>query len=107
MPVENWSEYSPLSCSAIPQANSTTSRPRPTSPLASESTLPCSAVIRAARSSVWAATSSRNLNSTAVRLARDTSPHESAAFRAAATVVCRSSSVARCRMPDTCPVAGL
>ena len=40
--VETCSEYSPLSTCGMPQANSTTSMPRMTSPLASESTLPCS-----------------------------------------------------------------
>src|SRR6202167_6221910 len=37
--VETWSEYSPFSRLGIPQANSTTSRPRCTSPSASMSTL--------------------------------------------------------------------
>jgi hypothetical protein len=46
--VETWSEYSPLSRLGIPQANSTTSRPRCTSPSASLSTLPCSSVIDSA-----------------------------------------------------------
>ena len=41
----------PSSSVGIPQANSTTSRPRATSPIASESTLPCSAVRIRARSS--------------------------------------------------------
>jgi hypothetical protein len=42
MSVETWSEYSPLSSWGSPQANSTTSIPRITSPLASSRTLPCS-----------------------------------------------------------------
>ena len=42
-PVETFSENPPLSRCGMPQANSTTSRPRATSPAASEATLPCSA----------------------------------------------------------------
>ena len=42
MPVPTWSVYSPFSRCGMPQANSTTSRPRCTSPSASDSTLPCS-----------------------------------------------------------------
>ena len=41
--VETWSEYSPLVSCAMPHANSTTSMPRMTSPLASSKILPCSA----------------------------------------------------------------
>src|SRR6266700_4402790 len=40
-PVETFSEKPPLSRCGMPQANSTTSRPRATSPAASEATLPC------------------------------------------------------------------
>ena len=47
-PVETPSEKPPLSRCGMPHANSTTSRPRVTSPSASESTLPCSAVMSAA-----------------------------------------------------------
>ena len=63
MPVETWSEYSPFKSCGIPQANSTTSRPRWTSPRASEMTLPCSSDTTAASSSTWALTSSRKANS--------------------------------------------
>ena len=45
MPVETWSVKSPLSSCGMPQANSTMSMPRVTSPCASVNTLPCSAVI--------------------------------------------------------------
>ena len=48
MPVETWSVKSPLSSCGMPQANSTMSMPRVTSPCASVNTLPCSAVIIAA-----------------------------------------------------------
>lgn len=60
-PVETWVDSSPFSFSAIPQASSTISRPRATSPSASEWTLPCSAVISSAISSRWASSSSRYL----------------------------------------------
>ena len=59
----------------MPQANSTTSWPRVTSPSASESTLPCSAVMISAISPLRASSSSRNLNSTWVRLVRDAWRH--------------------------------
>ena len=55
----------------MPQANSTTSSPRVTSPSASESTLPCSAVMSAAMSSLRSLSSSRKRNSTWVRLVSD------------------------------------
>src|ERR1035438_3197250 len=55
----------------MPQANSTTSRPRCTSPRASERTLPCSSVISSASWSTWLLTSSRNAKSTLERLLRD------------------------------------
>ena len=42
MPVPTWSVNSPFSSCGMPQANSTTSMPRVTSPCASRSTLPCS-----------------------------------------------------------------
>ena len=51
----------------MPQANSTTSWPRAISPSASESTLPCSAVMSAASSSRRASSSSRNAKITWVR----------------------------------------
>ena len=44
MPVEACSEYSLFRSVGMPQQNSITSSPRVTSPIASESTLPCSAV---------------------------------------------------------------
>ena len=58
--LATWVDSSPLSCTVIPHASSTISRPRATSPSASECTLPCSAVISAAISSRWASSSARN-----------------------------------------------
>ena len=43
-PVPTFSEYSPLRRCGMPQANSTTSIPRCTEPIASGSVLPCSSV---------------------------------------------------------------
>ncbi|CAM5418997.1 hypothetical protein SRIMM317S_06546 [Streptomyces rimosus subsp. rimosus] len=57
--VETCVDSSPLSCCGMPQASSTISRPRATSPSASLCTLPCSAVISAASSSRCASISSR------------------------------------------------
>ena len=84
---------SPLSRWPRPQANSTTSRPRVTSPVASESTLPCSRVISAARSSRWPCTSSRNANITCARLVSDAPPQRRAPAAAAARTA-RSTSAA-------------
>ena len=67
-PVAAWSVYSPLSSCGMPHAYSTTSSPRPTSPSESAMTLPCSAVIVAASSSVCCTSCSRNANSTPARL---------------------------------------
>ena len=58
----------------MPHANSTTSSPRCTSPSASASTLPCSAVI-AAELVAAPVSSSRNANSTCVRRASDECRH--------------------------------
>ena len=49
--VDACSEKPPFSSCGMPQQNSITSSPRVTSPVASESTLPCSAVSKRARSS--------------------------------------------------------
>ncbi len=52
-------DSSPLSCVVMPQASSTISRPRATSPSASEWTLPCSAVISSATASRLASSRAR------------------------------------------------
>ena len=59
----------------MPQAYSITSRPRVTSPSASESTLPCSAVRIRATSSRRSCTSSRIVKSSSARFASDTARH--------------------------------
>ena len=106
MPVETFSEKPPLSRCGMPQANSTTSRPRATSPAASEATLPCSLVMSAASSAVWLLTSSRKANRTVARLASETRPQDFAASFAAATASSTSAGEAKSTAPVTCPVAG-
>ncbi len=107
-PVEAFSVNEPLSRCGIPQANSTTtSWPRATSPAASASTLPCSAVMIAASSGARAFSSSRKANSTWVRRASEASRQAGKASAAAATTWSTSSVVARGTDPVTAPVAGL
>ena len=90
MPAETSELCEPLRRCGIPHANSTQSRPRATSPRASSSTLPCSAVISAARSSRRVSTSSRSLNIAALRRLSGESRHSAAA--AAATFTAASTS---------------
>ena len=104
--METFSENPPLSRCGMPQANSTTSRPRATSPAASEATLPCSAVISAARSLMWLCTSSRNENKIAARLDSETLLQVSEAVVAAATTASTSAGLAKSTCPLTWPVAG-
>src|SRR6478736_1120944 len=97
----------PLSRCWIPQANSTTSWPRETSPRASESTLPCSAVMIAASSSLRALSNSRKANSTWVRLVSEVSRQAGNAAAAASITTRASSTLASATSPVTAPVAGL
>ena len=91
----------------MPQANSITSSPRATSPIASDSTLPCSAVRIFAMSSRRAWNSSRIAKNSSARFAIDV-PRQawnaSLAFRTAAST---SSADARSTAPRWTPVAGL
>jgi len=105
--VETFSEWPPLSRWGIPQANSTTSRPRVTSPTASAITLPCSAVMISAIRCLFLFSSSRKANMTRVRRVREVAPHSLAALAARATTSSTRSLEARSTMPVTCPVAGL
>jgi hypothetical protein len=95
-----------LSRCGIPQANSTTSRPRVTSPSASESTLPCSSVMIAASSSLRSFSSSRKLNRTCVRRVIEVVPHSANAVFAAATASSMIRIEAKSTVPLTWPVAG-
>ena len=107
MPPDTWSEYSPLSRCGSPHANSTTSRPRWTSPNASETTLPCSSEMTSASSRARASTSCRKANITLARLVSEVSPQLSKAAVAAATAVATSSVLARTTSACCWPVAGL
>ncbi len=104
--VEAFSVAEPFSRCAIPHANSTTSCPRATSPAASESTLPCSAVMISASSPARALSSSRNANRIRVRLASDVSRHAGNAAFAAAIAAADSSADASGSCAVTAPVAG-
>jgi len=107
MPVAACSENSPLSSCGIPHANSTTSRPRAISPLASEMTLPCSRLTIAASSSVCSTSSSRNRNRIALRLPRETWDQVVKAAAELAMTRSTSSGVACASSARTSPVAGL
>ena len=71
MPPDAWELKLPLSRSPRPQANSMFSRPLATSPNASDCTLPCSAVNRAAISAALASTRLRKACISFVRAASD------------------------------------
>ena len=91
----------------MPQANSTTSWPRATSPAASESTLPCSAVMIAASSPARSLSSSRKRKTTWVRAATEVAAQPGAAAAALAMTRSASAVEARATRPVTSPVAGL
>ena len=106
-PVEAWELKLPLSRSPRPHANSMFSNPRATSPSASECTLPCSAVNRAAISAALASTRFRNECISFVRVASDVCRHSSKAALDEATAASTSSTLARPTSADCSPVAGL
>src|SRR3954447_4676014 len=91
----------------MPQANSTTSSPRCTSPRASDSTLPCSSVIASASSGARRLTISRNAKSTLVRRLIEVCDQAGNASRAAAIADSTSTASARSTSACCCPVAGL
>ena len=91
---EAFSVKAPLTRCGIPQANSTTSCPRDTSLRASESTLPCSAVMIAANSCLRAFSNSRKANRIWVRWAREVSRHCGKVTEAASTTAAMSASEA-------------
>ncbi len=105
-PPDTPAVISPLSSCPSPQANSTTSSPRVTSPRASESTLPCSRVISAASSSRWSWISSRNANITCARRVSDAAPQTCAPAAAACTARSTSAALANGTRTTTSPVAG-
>ncbi len=105
--LATFSVVSPLSRCGIPQANSTTSRPRATSPSASEWVLPCSAVIWSAKRSALASINSRSLNMTRARRAGGVLAQSGNAARAAATARPTVSTSASGSTPVWAPLAGL
>ena len=86
----------------MPQQNSITSSPRVTSPIASDSTLPCSAVRYFAISSRRSCTSSRIANRISARFAIESARHAGNAAFAAWTARSTSSTVAKSTAPDCC-----
>ena len=107
MPVEACSEKPPFSSSGIPQQYSITSRPRATSPIASDKTLPCSSVrMRPISSRRWS-TRSRILKRSAVRLDSDIARQAGNASFAACTARSTSPAVAKSTAPVWTPRAGL
>ena len=104
--VEAFSVNPPFNKCGTPQANSTTSWPRLTSPNASETTLPCSAVMILASSPLRALSNSRKLNKIALRLASEVSRHAGNAATAASITARASSTPANATSPVTSPVAG-
>ncbi len=91
----------------MPHANSTTSRPRCTSPSASESTLPCSSVIASASRCALALTSSRKANITLVRALTLVSDQPGKASHAASIAASTSACSASSTSAAAWPVAGL
>ena len=106
-PRPTWSLNSPFSRSGMPVANSTTSRPRVTSPAASERTLPCSAVMMAASSLAFASSSSRKRNMTRARASGVAAAHSGRAAVAARTAASTSAREPSATLRATAPVAGL
>ena len=105
-PLETSVECAPFMRWGMPQANSTFSMPRATSPLASLSTLPCSAVMSAASAPRCPSSSSRRRNRVAARALNEVAAHSRAASLAPATACATSSELARATDPDCSPVAG-
>src|SRR2546427_11291436 len=106
-PAEMLSENSPFIRCGMPQANSTTSRPRWIEPLASESTLPCSEAMRSASSSMFRSISSLKRNITRARASGEVSDQPAKA--SFATAIARSTSAleARGTLAASTPVVGL
>ena len=92
---------------AMAQENSTTSSPRPTSPLASSKVLPCSSDMNRARSSVRFSIRLLRLNITRWRRSGGVAAQASCAFLATCTAASISASEAKATLPVTSPVAGL
>ena len=99
-------ECSPLSRWGMPQANSTTSSPRVSSPWASEKTLPCSRLMRRASSSLCCSISSLKRNITRARTSGGVWDQSAKARSALAMASRHSAAVERATVPCCWPVAG-
>ena len=106
-PVPTFSLNSPLSSCGMPQANSTTSIPRVTSPLASASVLPCSALISEASSSMRCSSRSLSLNRMRARRSGVVSAQPGSAACAALTAASTSAALANATRPAGSPTEGL
>ena len=98
---------SPFSNCGIPQTNSTTSRPRCTSPSASSCVLPCSRDISRATASAFFVNSSLNLNMIPARLRGGKFAQAGRASCAASIAASTSADDDNPRVSMTSPVAGL
>src|ERR1700726_2386699 len=107
MPGPAPSLYSPFIRCGIPQANSTTSRPRWMSPLASAKVLPCSEDNSRARSSYSPWISSKNLNMALARRCGLVAAQAGNAASALAMAFSTSDLLASATLACTSPVLGL
>ena len=98
--------YSPFSRCGMPQAKSTTSMPRASSPSASSCVLPCSFEMARAISSACRSSSCLKRNIGLMRLSGGVAPQPAAAFLAAATAAFTSSVVESGNSAVCSPVAG-
>ena len=105
--VPTFSVISPLSSCGAPVANSTTSTPRVTSPMASSCTLPCSLVMSAASASWFCSQSSRNFAMMRARRSGGVAAHFGNAAFAAAMAFATSSWLASGTRAFRVPSAGL
>ena len=106
-PVPTFSLNSPFKRLGMPQANSTTSMPRATEPLASASVLPCSELTRSASSSMCCSSRSLSLNMIRARRSGVIAAHLGKASLAALTAASISAALAKATRPDFSPTDGL
>ncbi len=104
--LPTFSANSPLTRCGMPQANSTTSSPRVSEPMESDSTLPCSAVTRRQISSAFFSISALNRNITRARRTGGVAAQAGRAFAAAAMAVPNSCAEASGTRAVALPLAG-
>ena len=105
-PVPTASVKSPRSRCGMPQANSRTSMPRVTEPIASDSTLPCSRVMTRASSSLRLSTSSLKAKITRALRSGGVAAQAGAASAAARTAASTSATLAKGTRATTSPADG-